>query len=309
MDCKIKYDIGTIYITEDVLLKVVGYAALECYGIVAMSSKRAKDGIVEWLGRENLSKGVQIRSVGDMLDVDLFYEEVPEQIEETSDDEGVTVYTSIAPRPIVEELESRIVMAHRSCYTQMTTDLKRVLRETEISSSALAASESRLYGYSLLRLLPSRYAEKLGLEREALQDVQQIGDFLDHLDGDRMNMLMRSVIFDCMDHIEEFRQTDETFELQLLRQFALQQDKETSERVIAEHLDRLEKTQSRLEEQLHALEQRKAQELAAEVEAFDPVVPEDPDILQENPAEDAPEPEGEPLDPDLWPEASASLAA
>ena len=65
MDCKIKNDIGTIYITEDVLLKVVGYAALECYGIVAMSSKRAKDGIVEWLGRENLSKG-------DMLDVDLF---------------------------------------------------------------------------------------------------------------------------------------------------------------------------------------------------------------------------------------------
>jgi len=60
MDCKIKNDIGTIYITEDVLLKVVGYAALECYGIV------------EWLGRENLSKGVQIRSVGDMLDVDLF---------------------------------------------------------------------------------------------------------------------------------------------------------------------------------------------------------------------------------------------
>ena len=39
------------------------------------------------------------------------------------------------------------------------------------------------------------------------------------------------------------------------------------------------------------------------------MVPEDPDILQENPAEDVPEPEGEPLDPDLWPEASASLAA
>ena len=72
MDCKIKNDIGTIYITEDVLLKVVGYAALECYGIVAMSSKRAKDGIVEWLGREKLSKGVQIRSVGDKLDDDLF---------------------------------------------------------------------------------------------------------------------------------------------------------------------------------------------------------------------------------------------
>ncbi len=72
MECKIRNDIGTIYITEDVLLKVVGYAALECYGIVAMSSKRATDGLVQWLGRENLSKGVQIRSVGDALDVDLF---------------------------------------------------------------------------------------------------------------------------------------------------------------------------------------------------------------------------------------------
>ena len=72
MECKVKNDIGTIFITEDVMLKVAGYAALECYGIVAMSSKRATDGIVEWLGRENLAKGVQIRSVDDALEVDLF---------------------------------------------------------------------------------------------------------------------------------------------------------------------------------------------------------------------------------------------
>ncbi len=71
-ECKVKNDLGTIYIAEDVMMKVVGYAALECYGIVAMSGKRATDGIVEWLGRENLSKGVQIRNVGDMLDVDLY---------------------------------------------------------------------------------------------------------------------------------------------------------------------------------------------------------------------------------------------
>lgn len=72
MECKVKNDMGTIFISEDVLLKVIGYAALECYGIVAMSSKRAKDGLVEWLGRENLSRGVQVRMVNDQLDVDLF---------------------------------------------------------------------------------------------------------------------------------------------------------------------------------------------------------------------------------------------
>ena len=72
MECKVKNNEGTIFISEDVMMKVVGYAALECYGIVAMCGKRATDGLVEWLGRENLSKGVQIRNAGDMLDVDLF---------------------------------------------------------------------------------------------------------------------------------------------------------------------------------------------------------------------------------------------
>ncbi|MBE0601513.1 MAG: Asp23/Gls24 family envelope stress response protein [Firmicutes bacterium] len=72
MECKIKNDIGTVFISEDVMLKVAGYAALECYGIVAMSSKRIKDGIVQWLGRENLTKGVELKMVDDMLDVDLF---------------------------------------------------------------------------------------------------------------------------------------------------------------------------------------------------------------------------------------------
>ena len=66
------YDLGQITISEDVLLKVAGYAALECYGIVAMSSKRAKDGFVEWLGRENLTKGVRINITNDGIDIDLF---------------------------------------------------------------------------------------------------------------------------------------------------------------------------------------------------------------------------------------------
>ena len=72
MECKINNELGQITISEDVLLKVAGYAALECYGIVAMSSKRAKDGFVEWLGRENLTKGVQINVTDGGIDIDLF---------------------------------------------------------------------------------------------------------------------------------------------------------------------------------------------------------------------------------------------
>lgn len=72
MEYKISNDLGLITISEDVLLKVAGYSALECYGIVAMSSKRAKDGFVEWLGKENLTKGVQVNITEAGIDIDLF---------------------------------------------------------------------------------------------------------------------------------------------------------------------------------------------------------------------------------------------
>ena len=72
MEYKISNDLGLITISEDVLLKVAGYAALECYGIVAMSSKRAKDGFVEWLGKKNLTKGVQVNITEAWIDIDLF---------------------------------------------------------------------------------------------------------------------------------------------------------------------------------------------------------------------------------------------
>ena len=72
MEYKISNDLGLITISEDVLLKVAGYAALECYGIVAMSIKRAKDGFVEWLGKENLTKGVQVNITEAGIDIDLF---------------------------------------------------------------------------------------------------------------------------------------------------------------------------------------------------------------------------------------------
>ena len=33
MDCKFTTELGTVTVNEDVLLKVAGYSALECYGI------------------------------------------------------------------------------------------------------------------------------------------------------------------------------------------------------------------------------------------------------------------------------------
>ena len=72
MDFKFNTDLGLVTVNEDVLVRVAGYATLDCYGIVGMASKRSTDGIVQLMGRENLGRGVRVRQSGDKVDVDLF---------------------------------------------------------------------------------------------------------------------------------------------------------------------------------------------------------------------------------------------
>ena len=72
MDCKFTTDLGLVTVNDDVLVRVAGYAALDCYGIVGMASKRSTDGIVQLMGKENLGRGVKIRASGDKVDIDLF---------------------------------------------------------------------------------------------------------------------------------------------------------------------------------------------------------------------------------------------
>jgi uncharacterized alkaline shock family protein YloU len=72
MPAKITNKIGEIYISDDVLANIAGLASIECYGLVGMASKNAKDGLVELLKRDNLSKGVKITTEGDDIIVDLY---------------------------------------------------------------------------------------------------------------------------------------------------------------------------------------------------------------------------------------------
>lgn len=50
---------GKIYVSEETIAKAAGIAALECYGIVGMvSKKKIKDGVFELLGKDTASKGI-----------------------------------------------------------------------------------------------------------------------------------------------------------------------------------------------------------------------------------------------------------
>ncbi len=51
---------GKIIFSDEFLSNLAGVTAMECYGIVGMSSRKTMDGIVELLRGSNLNKGVEI---------------------------------------------------------------------------------------------------------------------------------------------------------------------------------------------------------------------------------------------------------
>lgn len=60
MPCKIKNGYGTISIENEVVARIAGLSAMECYGIVGMAAKSVRDGIVHLLKIENLTRGIKL---------------------------------------------------------------------------------------------------------------------------------------------------------------------------------------------------------------------------------------------------------
>jgi uncharacterized alkaline shock family protein YloU len=73
MSVEITTELGKVSITDEVIANLAGSAAMDCYGLVGMASrKQLKDGIAELLRRDNLSRGVEIRRENGLLAIDLY---------------------------------------------------------------------------------------------------------------------------------------------------------------------------------------------------------------------------------------------
>ena len=73
MAAKLENEYGVISIDREVIARIAGYAAIECYGIVGMASKnQIKDGLTEILRKENFSRGVQVRQEGEQIHIDMY---------------------------------------------------------------------------------------------------------------------------------------------------------------------------------------------------------------------------------------------
>lgn len=73
MSIEVKNEFGKIDITNDVIAQIVGEATIECYGIVGMASRhQIRDGLTDILGKENFTRGVIVRSVGESTHIDMY---------------------------------------------------------------------------------------------------------------------------------------------------------------------------------------------------------------------------------------------
>ena len=71
MSAIIKTDYGNITIDDEVIARVAGMAAIECYGIVGMAARSMKDDIVHLLKRESLTKGIKVTVEDNKISLEL----------------------------------------------------------------------------------------------------------------------------------------------------------------------------------------------------------------------------------------------
>ena len=71
MSAKIENEFGIVTIENEVIARIAGITAVESYGIVGMATKNMKDGIVQLLKKESLTKGIKVTEVENKVTIDL----------------------------------------------------------------------------------------------------------------------------------------------------------------------------------------------------------------------------------------------
>ncbi|NLY11547.1 MAG: Asp23/Gls24 family envelope stress response protein [Firmicutes bacterium] len=65
MSQQIRLELGSIYISEQVIATFCGVAAMECYGLVGMAPRNVQEGLSELLRRDNYDRGVDVQLYDD----------------------------------------------------------------------------------------------------------------------------------------------------------------------------------------------------------------------------------------------------
>ncbi|HCT65010.1 MAG TPA: Asp23/Gls24 family envelope stress response protein [Lachnospiraceae bacterium] len=70
MSAELENELGVITIGNEVIAKIAGITAMECYGIVGMAAKNVKDGLFQLLKVESLTKGIKVSVEENKISID-----------------------------------------------------------------------------------------------------------------------------------------------------------------------------------------------------------------------------------------------
>ena len=71
MPVKMINRVGSINVSEHTLATIIGSAVYECPGVVGLPVKRISEGISDFLGRENISKGIKVHCEENKVSADI----------------------------------------------------------------------------------------------------------------------------------------------------------------------------------------------------------------------------------------------
>ena len=71
MAAKLENNYGEIIISNNVIANIAGAVATNCYGVVGMAVRNAKDGIVSLIKSGNFSKGIKVEVENDAIVIDM----------------------------------------------------------------------------------------------------------------------------------------------------------------------------------------------------------------------------------------------
>lgn len=63
---------GRMFISDEAIAVVAGHAAMECYGVIDLVSKKLSDNFAELFKKQPLSRGVKILTVDNRIYIDLY---------------------------------------------------------------------------------------------------------------------------------------------------------------------------------------------------------------------------------------------
>ncbi|MCL2062093.1 MAG: Asp23/Gls24 family envelope stress response protein [Firmicutes bacterium] len=63
---------GRITVTDEAIAQIAGQAALECYGIVDLVSKKLSDSLADLMKKKRASRGVKVITSGGRIIIDLY---------------------------------------------------------------------------------------------------------------------------------------------------------------------------------------------------------------------------------------------